>query len=483
MPQLDHSGQWTAQADHPSQAAEVRAAWQEMIEGLKGSTGAEQEVRRYELADRVRQKLNAIDIGAKREADQRRLHEEEAAAQVLEEDCAICLSPLGGGRDGKPWWGKFGLCLPAEASTVGAWITVCANGHKFHKECAALVELDEVADLRTCALCREPYVADASDMLDNTPVLDLYPATEDFSCALTHAAQYGELDWVGVLLEANAEINFVNRRDFNRKKARLSNGGCISLPGRFLGSKPALSMAIWGGHTAVFKMLLAHNANPNILDVDEFTPLMQHPWLGSDLYPGVSDKLAIVEALLENNADPNLQNKYGQTALFSWVARGETACVRALLANNADPNLQYGWTPTGPHDRTVLAAAASCTCSQTDIVELLLNAGANPAVRVNGRTALQLATMRGHADVVKLLRRAHAQRLFPALSPQQIARLVDDEEKEPVTLSGLYCQHDPRVYPHRRGDVLDDLAEYHMSSLGFHAWFSDAHFVYIPHRL
>ena len=38
MPQLDHSGQWTAQADHPSQAAEVRAAWQEMIEGLKGDT-------------------------------------------------------------------------------------------------------------------------------------------------------------------------------------------------------------------------------------------------------------------------------------------------------------------------------------------------------------------------------------------------------------------------------------------------------------
>ncbi len=91
----------------------------------------------------------------------------------------------------------------------------------------------------------------------------------------------------------------------------------------------------------------------------------------------------IVELLLEHNADPNLQNKFGDTALHAASYHG-TEIVELLLKHNADPNLQnYYYGETALHDASFY--------SNTGVVELLLEYDAEPNLQnKRGTTALQV---------------------------------------------------------------------------------------------
>ena len=48
----------------------------------------------------------------------------------------------------------------------------------------------------------------------------------------------------------------------------------------------------------------------------------------------------IVRLLLEHNADPNIQSNNGNTSLILASLEGHTDIVRLLLEHNADPNIQ-----------------------------------------------------------------------------------------------------------------------------------------------
>jgi len=91
-----------------------------------------------------------------------------------------------------------------------------------------------------------------------------------------------------------------------------------------------------------------------------------------------------VKRLLENGADPDLQDVYGWTALMVASRWDYEIIARLLLKHNADPDIQdnYG--------KTAIMEASSK--GHKNIIQLLLEKGANPDIQDDEeKTAFDLA--------------------------------------------------------------------------------------------
>ena len=121
-----------------------------------------------------------------------------------------------------------------------------------------------------------------------------------------------------------------------------------------------------------------------------------------------------VEILCAAGADPNAQNKLGETILYLALnERGEEpdAILDFLLRHGADPNIPSldGSTPLE------LAARAGRTQAVRKLLEY--GAEANPATNddndVPGGLPLQQACLGGHADIIEILLDAGANPNLP----------------------------------------------------------------------
>ena len=181
-----------------------------------------------------------------------------------------------------------------------------------------------------------------------------------------------------------------------------------------------LGEAASSGNPDVAKILLDHGADVAAADNDGRAPLHTAAENG---------RIEFARALLARGADVNMRDKWGRTPLY-WAAtrdapdmarflveRGakvktvdkdgrtplhvaaygrHTEVARYLLDHGADPNAKSntGWTPL--HDTTCNNAPAAAA--------LLLQRGANRDAKTNdGKTALQIATEKGQADLIKAL--------------------------------------------------------------------------------
>jgi ankyrin repeat protein len=106
--------------------------------------------------------------------------------------------------------------------------------------------------------------------------------------------------------------------------------------------------------------------------------------------------------LLAGGADVDARDRYGQTALMIAAQRGESSVVRLLLEKGAalDQTAKYGLS----------ALMLAVIAGHAGIVRTLVEAGADLSLRGSGapgfagKTALELATARGQADMVAVLR-------------------------------------------------------------------------------
>ncbi|MBO9998900.1 MAG: ankyrin repeat domain-containing protein [Cyanobacteria bacterium SID2] len=115
-------------------------------------------------------------------------------------------------------------------------------------------------------------------------------------------------------------------------------------------------------------------------------------------------KLGEVEALIDTGTPVDrIVPQYG-TALLQAVQNGHREIVETLLEEGADPNLVF---ENRYHGIPLIEAAEN---GFLDIVRLLLDAGANPHItdaddeEYEGRTAVDRAQMKGHWEIVQLLR-------------------------------------------------------------------------------
>ena len=156
-----------------------------------------------------------------------------------------------------------------------------------------------------------------------------------------------------------------------------------------LGNTP-LHLAAFAGSIEIIQLLIESGSSLDALDSNRNTPL--HTAIVRDCKGVTQDNdatiqneiIAITNLLLDRGANPNIQNRFGETPLHKAALSGKTVVANLLLKKGANPNIQdlVGETPL---HRAIL-------CKKDDLVQSLLKHDANPLIaNTRGETALTLA--------------------------------------------------------------------------------------------
>ena len=119
--------------------------------------------------------------------------------------------------------------------------------------------------------------------------------------------------------------------------------------------------------------------------------------------------------LLDAEAPLNPRDDSGRTPLITAALYGATECVRLLLARGGKEKLELDAQDDAEWTGLYWAAYSS----NREAIELLLEAGADPAIRnEDGKTALDVAREKGHQPCIALLQAAVAQPQRPTFTEQ-----------------------------------------------------------------
>ena len=188
---------------------------------------------------------------------------------------------------------------------------------------------------------------------------------------LSHAARFGHLQMVDLLLARDAPINARN-----------------------LAGATALFFAAERGHTLIAQRLIERGADVELVGRSGVSPVAAAAYAGNDV---------IVEALLAHGADERASDETGKPPIVYAAAGARLDIVKRLLARNIDINARY------PNDLTLLMWASgpdekAPEAQAIKVVSYLLDAGAHIDDRdARGRTALMIAAEGSQAEIANLL--------------------------------------------------------------------------------
>lgn len=209
---------------------------------------------------------------------------------------------------------------------------------------------------------------------------------------------------------------------------RLLDAGA-PVDGASVAGQTPLMWAAANGRLDTLRLLLARGADVNRVSANGFTPLFFALKSGNPALPvavleaggnpdhvgpegATAAQLAIFQKdyafaarMIERGADLTAFDRNGLTLLQAAVADNQPELVRLLLAKGADPNtwsgrskVQWRYEPNfrsgdyEPPSRPPLLVAAEKGAA--DVIQLLVDAGADPAVRMpDGTTLLHAAVM------------------------------------------------------------------------------------------
>ena len=148
-----------------------------------------------------------------------------------------------------------------------------------------------------------------------------------------------------------------------------------------------------GGDDTLVRELLTAGADPDkYKDSNGFTALIVAVNRGND---------SIVSILIQHGANPNIQNKYENTALHNAALNGNNEVITTLIKAGADLNIQ------NDEGKTALYRAAEN--GNNEVITTLIEAGADLNIqRKDGNTALQNAAWNGNNEVTTTLIEAGA---------------------------------------------------------------------------
>ncbi|CAG0899889.1 unnamed protein product, partial [Cyprideis torosa] len=135
------------------------------------------------------------------------------------------------------------------------------------------------------------------------------------------------------------------------------------------------------GYHPVVKLLLAQKADPNSTDeVLKQTPLH------------MAKTSETVEVLIDNKADVNAKDRWGQTPLHFAAKHNRHSIAKVLLDNGADPNIPDVFEQTPLHLAT--------SKQNEEVIKCLVANGARLDVKnKKGKTALDIARAKGFAHI------------------------------------------------------------------------------------
>jgi len=268
---------------------------------------------------------------------------------------------------------------------------------------------------------------------------------------LVDAARNGDTNALRALLQKRVDVNateadgttalhWASYRDDVQSADLLIRAGAKVNAANELGATPLWTASL-NGSAAMVRRLLEAGANPNAALLLGETPLMVAARTGNPV---------VVEQLLAKSADVNARAARGQTALMWAVAQKHPDVVKVLLAHGADvharsevwsqmmavpPHGRLEYNRTIPHGgdtalmfaarvgdvtsaKLLVAAGASVNDADAwgvsatalaahsgygELVEFLLEKGADPNAAAAGFTALHAAIMRRDEKTVSAL--------------------------------------------------------------------------------
>ena len=249
------------------------------------------------------------------------------------------------------------------------------------------------------------------------------------STPLHHAAGFGALETMKLLIGAGAEVDARNERNSTPLHWAVSDMEKI-------------------------RLLLARGADINAKTETEHTPVGLAAMHRFDNSP--------LKLLLEKGADPNIASINGRTPLMAASRAGNVEAMKLLLASKADPRAAAGNGAT-----SLMAAAAS---RDADAVKLLLEHGADVNAKTKRtQTALFGAALRGAEDVVDLLLEQGAEvniedyqghtpltlaAMSESMSAPTVRMLLDKGAKTDAAGHGVSGPREtPRMLAGKRGDT------------------------------
>jgi hypothetical protein len=203
-----------------------------------------------------------------------------------------------------------------------------------------------------------------------------------FACGVTDVRAEGG--------PANALLEAAAKGDAAAVERSLAAGVKVDI--RDAAGRTPLLLATHGNHIEAARLLIAAGADVNAKDGIQDSPY---------LYAGAHGRTEILKMTLAAGADLKSLNRYGGTALIPACHYGHVDAVKVLLATNIDIDHvnNLGWTAL--LEAVILGDGGAV---HTDIVRLLLEAGANPSIADrDGVTPLGHARRRGYAAMVRLL--------------------------------------------------------------------------------
>jgi ankyrin repeat protein/mono/diheme cytochrome c family protein len=251
------------------------------------------------------------------------------------------------------------------------------------------------------------------------------------STPLHHAAGYGPIGNLQLLINHGADVNAKNRRrstplhwaiqDEAKVRLLLSKGADVNAV-QAQGRTPLYLAAMLGNSFPTLSLLLAQGADPNLASANGQTPLMMAAQRGNReavellikhkadvnardgagetalMFASTSGDARTVQLLIEQGADVKIQSKRNETALGFAATSGVQACVEMLLAKGANVNVRNfrGYSP--------LMFAASSDTTPAGIIKLLLDSGADPGYTGDyDEPASALAAKRGDTEAARRL--------------------------------------------------------------------------------
>ena len=189
---------------------------------------------------------------------------------------------------------------------------------------------------------------------------------------LYRAVQRGHKDIVKTLLERGANLEAVDRH-----------------------GRSVIHAAAWWNRADILRMLISHGANVNSRDHES----------KSVLHGLASDKSCrwgpeIIDILLATPIDLEYPDDLKRTALHWAAVSGKENLTRQLLLRKIYPRADVHATT----DRGKTALHLAAQQGHAGVVDILLDAGADPMARSDGGwTALHNAAHKGHAEVIEVL--------------------------------------------------------------------------------
>jgi ankyrin repeat protein len=247
--------------------------------------------------------------------------------------------------------------------------------------------------------------------------------TSQYSITIHHAAYYGYVGTLKLLLDSGADVDAiqpglemtalhiaVSQGHINVVDELLYAGANVDMLDP--NGNSALGTAIHQQHTEIVKLLLSYGASPNPVGSDARTYLM---------YPSIMGLIDIVNALLDAGANPNATDDIANirciTPLHMAAEMGYIDITKALVDGGANVNAK-----TSEHTTPLLQSAMN---GHVAVAKLLLERGADVnAQQTNGTTPWDIAIYKGQDEVAAVLQNAGGARnvIFEGESTRVVER-------------------------------------------------------------